>query len=155
YAYYETSHSIKNLEYFSKIGITNNEDILYVIIINGHKCSIELPNYNNCIVLKKDNTGFDFGAHYFGIQYLKEKFKCDVNEFPYDYFIFLNAGVIGPFLPSYYPNDLHWINIFTSKINDHVKLIGTTIVCLPPYDSGGYGPRIEGFCFGTDKIGLN
>lgn len=153
YAYYETSHSIGNLEYFSKVGITDDPNFLYVIIINGYKCSIDLPIYNNCIVLKKDNTGFDFGAYNFAIKYLEELFNCKTKDFSYDYFIFLNAGVTGPFLPTYY--NLHWTNVFNSKINEKVKLVGTTIVCLPPTDDGGHGPRIEGFCFATDKIGLD
>src|SRR5207244_1396640 len=46
-------------------------------------------------------------------------------------------------------------NVFISRLNDKVKLIGTTIVCLPETDGGGPGPRVEGFCFATDKIGLD
>ena len=41
------------------------------------------------------------------------------------------------------------------KINELVKLVGTTIVCLPHTDAGGYGPKVEGFFFMVDNIGLN
>ena len=35
--------------------------------------------------------------------------------------------------------------MFISKINDKVKLVGTTLCCLPHTDAGGYGPKVEGF----------
>ena len=33
-------------------------------------------------------------------------------------------------------------------------MVGTTIVCLPHSDPGGYGPKVEGFFFMVDTIGL-
>ena len=71
----------------------------------------------------------------------------------YDFYFFMNSGVIGPILHPNFPK-CHWTRIFINKINDHVKLVGTTIVCLPHQDSGGYGPKVEGFFFMTDKLGL-
>ena len=65
----------------------------------------------------------------------------------------MNSGVIGPIIPHNFIES-HWTNIFIKKINKHVKLVGTTIVCLPQYDAGGYGPKIEGFFFMVDNIGL-
>jgi hypothetical protein len=32
--------------------------------------------------------------------------------------------------------------------------VGTSIVCLPESDLGGYGPRIEGFAWATDRVGI-
>lgn len=32
--------------------------------------------------------------------------------------------------------------------------VGTSIVCLPKTDLGGWGPRIEGFCWATDHVGI-
>jgi hypothetical protein len=66
----------------------------------------------------------------------------------------LNSGVIGPILP-HYVVDKHWTELFIKKINERVKLVGTTIVCLPKHDSGGYGPKVEGFFFMVDSIGLH
>lgn len=157
YAYYETDQSMYNLEFFAKIGITNDPNYLFVITINGDNCSVKLPKQDNVIILVKDNTGFDFGSHGYAIGYLLSMHNLKENEvdkLPFDNFIFMNCGVIGPFLPSYFPENKHWSAIFTDKLINDVKLVGTTIVCLPPTDKGGYGPRIEGFCFGTDRIGL-
>ena len=65
----------------------------------------------------------------------------------------MNSGVIGPIIPEYF-TQTHWTNIFIRKITNRVKLVGTTIVCLPPTDHGGYGPKVEGFFFMVDNIGL-
>lgn len=46
----------------------------------------------------------------------------------------------------FYRNSLD--QYFYKKINDIVKLVGTTIVCLPQWDAGGYGPKVEGFFYG-------
>lgn len=152
YAYFETERTIVNLKFFSKIGINESINILYVIIINGHNCSVELNNYKNCIILKRDNIGFDFGAHNYALNWLKNEYN---DKLPFKYYIFLNCSVCGPFLPVYYPENLHWSNIFISRLNNRVKLVGTSIVCLPISEGNGEGPKVEGFCFATDNIGLN
>lgn len=156
YAYFETVNAVYNLEFYAQIGITNDLDHLYVFVINGEQCSVNLPQQDNVIVLKRPNIGFDFGAHGHAIKYLLDKYTTTnlIENLPFDYFIFMNCGVIGPFIPTYYPQSLHWSTIFSNKITDKVKLVSTTIVCLPLHDVGGYGPKIEGFCFCTDRIGL-
>jgi hypothetical protein len=156
YAYYETNRTMYNLDFFAQVAIVDVPNMLFIIVVNGHKCSIELPNYDNCIVIKRDNVGFDFGAHRESIDYLLNLYNCvNVNDIPYDNFIFINCGVIGPFLPTYYPSNMSWTNIFTSKLNDKVKLVGTSLVCFEYTASPGKGPHIEGFCFCLDKIGLD
>lgn len=155
YAYYETPTAKLNLEYYVKNAVTIEHDILFIIVINGGICTVPLPNYDNCLIIIRENFGFDFGAHKCAIDYLKEKYQCSYNDLPFDYYIFMNSSVTGPFLPSYYPKQLHWSNIFISKITDKVKLVGTSISILPATDDGGYGPKVEGFCFATDKIGFN
>lgn len=148
YAYYETNKTIENLNFFLNIGINENDKCLYVIVINGYKCSVELPNYKNCIILKRENIGYDFGAHNYGLEYLK------LNNLEFKYYLFINCSVIGPFIPSYYPKNLHWSNIFISKLSDTTKLIGTTISCLPDFDYS-FGPKVGGYCFATDSVGLS
>ena len=157
YAYYETSSAIYNLEFYIKTALTNDSNYLYIFVINGEKCSIDIPVQSNIVILKRNNIGFDFGAHAHAIRYLLNKCTTTnkIEDLSIKYFIFMNCGVIGPFLPVYYPKNLHWSNIFIDRLNDQIKLVGTTIVCLPAHDKGGYGPKIEGFCFCSDKIGLS
>ena len=149
YTYYSSPSSDYNLSFFVKKELSYNPNIDYIIVINGYKYdeNIIFPNISNLTILYRENVGYDFGGHNFALKYIDENLK------KYDYYFFLNSGVIGPITPHYF-TESHWTNIFIRKINDHVKLVGTTIVCLPHYDLGGYGPKVEGFFFMTDEIGL-
>jgi hypothetical protein len=149
YTYYNSESSNYNLEFFSKNELKYRENIDYIIVINGFTCadSIVLPTIPNVTIIRRENIGFDFGGHNSALQHI------EANNKTYDYYFFMNSSVIGPILPYYFTHD-HWTNIFIRKINDIVKLVGTTIVCLPKHDRGGYGPKVEGFFFMVDYIGL-
>jgi hypothetical protein len=128
----------------------NSADVDYIIVINGHECNenIYFPNLDNLTIIKRDNIGFDFGGYNSALEYIEKNNKI------YDHYFFLNSGVIGPIIPHYFV-DSHWREVFIKKINERVKLVGTTIVCLPHNDDGKYGPKVEGFFFMTDNIGLH
>ena len=149
YTYYMSPSSDYNLSFFVKTELTYKENIDYIIVINGHKYNktICFPILDNLKIIKRENKGFDFGGHKSALEYIDNEKK------EYDYYFFMNSGVVGPILPHYFTGS--WLNIFIKKINDKVKLVGTTIACLPHDDLGGYGPKVEGFFFMTDKIGLS
>ncbi len=149
YTYYPSHSSDYDLSYFARKELSYKPDIDYIIVINGFTCSntIEFPNLDNLTILKRENKGFDYGGHNFALEYLAEKNRI------YDFYFFMNSGVFGPVLP-HYIEDGHWTSVFINKISDIVKLVGTTIVCLPPSDLGGYGPKVEGFFFMVDAVGL-
>lgn len=149
YTYYNSIQSNINLAFFVKNELTYKNNIDYIIVINGYNYpkTIIFPNLDNLTIIKRENIGFDFGGHNSALNHIK------TNNKSYDYFFFLNSGVIGPILPHYF-TESHWSNIFIKKITERVKLVGTTIVCLPPHDTGCYGPKVEGFFFMVDKIGL-
>ena len=149
YTYFSSQSSDYNLLFFVNKELSYKNDIDYIIVINGfvYNENIKFPNLNNLTILKRENIGYDFGGHNCALEYIKEKSKT------YDYYFFMNSGVIGPIIPHYFI-DTHWTNIFIKKINKRVKLVGTTIVCLPSHDAGGYGPKVEGFFFMVDNIGL-
>jgi hypothetical protein len=146
YTYFSSPSSDYNLDFFVKKELSYKDNIDYIIVINGYNYSdnIKFPELNNLTIIKRENIGYDFGGHNAALESIKKS---------YDFYFFMNSGVIGPIIPHYFTS-IHWTNIFIKKINDSVKLVGTTIVCLPEHDSGGYGPKIEGFFFMTDNIGL-
>jgi len=148
YVYYNSPHCNYNLNFFVKKEMRFREDVDYILVINGYDCPVRLPTIDNLKIIKRENTGYDFGGYFVALKYIKEHNKI------YDYFFFMNGGVCGPIIPNYLNNDTHWSTYFTRKINDKVKLVGTTICCLPHTDDGGYGPKVEGFFFVTDVKGL-
>jgi hypothetical protein len=150
YVYFNTDIANFNLKFFIENELSFKNNIDYIFVINGYNIdnSINIPTIDNLTIIRRENIGFDFGGHKAALDYI------DKNNKIYDFYFFMNSGVIGPILPHYFV-DNHWTNIFIKKINDNVKLVGTTIVCLPEEDEGSYGPKIEGFFFVTDKIGLS
>ena len=106
--------------------------------------SYDIPKLSNVRVIYRDNVGYDFGGHRASLDAIDKEM--------FDYFFFLNSGVIGPVLKD---RNREWYSDFTNKITKKVKLVGTTIVCLPPWDRGGFGPKVEGFFFLLDRVGLN
>jgi len=149
YVYFASSSSDYNLYFFVNKELSYKDNIDYIIVINGYAYNekIKFPNLDNLTVIQRENSGYDFGGHNCALEYIKENSKI------YDYYFFMNSGVIGPIIPHYF-TETHWTNVFIKKTSHRVKLVGTTIVCLPHYDEGGYGPKVEGFFFMVDIIGL-
>ncbi len=83
YSYYEYNNSISNLEFFLKNAYIESNDYQFIITINGYNCSVEIPEKNNIKVIKRKNTGYDFGGW-------SESLKS-VHFYNYDYFIFINS----------------------------------------------------------------
>jgi hypothetical protein len=150
YTYYNSTSSNYNLVFFLKREVKLRDDIDYIFVVNGFETdtSIVFPTLDNVKVIRRENVGFDFGGHAHALEYIQSNGKV------YDYYFFMNSGVIGPILPHYVKTP-HWSQFFIEKINDTVKLVGTTITCLPEGDTGGFGPKIEGFFFMVDQIGLD
>lgn len=163
YAYSEGTRgdSARNLAFFLRHGVYDiSEDfhIMYGIVVNGDCTYLLCEDPVKFVRLqakllvrswRRQNTGFDFGAHSFALQQLTKEGAS------FQYYIFLNCGVVGPIVPSYMPQQWHWSLAFIDKLRGNVGLVGTSIVCLPPWDSGGFGPSVEGFAFAMTKPALD
>jgi len=136
YAYFENATYLENLKFFLKHG-TSAPNTDYFVIANG-KISINCPP--NVRLIKRRNQGWDFGAWTHALSL--------VDSSKYDYFIFINATVRGPFLPSWAKKQ-DWTKSFTEKINDETKLVGTTINCY-----GGNSLHVQSMLLATDQEGL-
>jgi hypothetical protein len=147
YVYFETKQSINNLDFFIKNGIYDKNDVVYNIIIKGGKCSVIIPNYKNVNIFKTNNEGYDFAGYSNSIN------NININKF--EYFIFINDTVIGPFLPRYIKKN-NWYNMFTNLLSNEIKLVGSTINKSSIYiDKNTYVPKhIQSMSFATDIIGL-
>lgn len=152
YAYYEKNDQYKeNLKIFLDTAILDNVD--YYIIINGI-CTLNIQNKENIKVIYRNNGGYDFGAWSHCI-------KKYINK-DYDYYIFINSSVRGPYLTN--PKEI-WLDKFLKLFsNKDIKLVGTSINILsreryyfnyePPYthvQSMFFVLNNEGFNFLLNK----
>jgi len=131
----------RNVEFFIKHGIISRPDTDYFIVINSKIVQI---NSDVATVINRDNIGHDFGGWSHCLFLDKEgMFIYDY----YDYFIFINSTVRGPFLPEW--SNENWIDVFILKINSYDKLVGTSI--------GFYKglTHVQSMMFCTDRVGID
>lgn len=144
YSYCELSKTKElrqtNLDFFIKKGIIDSDNIDFKIIINGHQVSINIPNKKNLEVIKRDNVSFDFGAY--------SSVILNIDYTKYNYFIFMNDSVRGPYLLNWFPRDHNWTELFTNKLDEQTKLVGATI----NFHKGN--PHVNSEMFATDLTGL-
>jgi len=125
------------VEYFFKNSLFYDNNTKFLIICNTldllylQKMKELIPSYVD--ILFRDNKGFDFGAWSEGIY--KNK-----NYDNYDYFIFVNSSVIGPFLPDS-QKEKKWTDIFISGLTDNIKLFGSSI------SSGEFPSHVQSYLF--------
>jgi hypothetical protein len=119
YAYYEGNQMyIDNLTYFLDFGYL--EDLFYIIVVNGDKISVNIPDKKNIIVINRPNTFYDFGGYIEGINYVLN------NNISYEYMFFLNGSCRGPFLPHYYK--CNWLEPYINiSVEDDAVIVGSTI----------------------------
>ena len=101
---------------------------------------------NKLKIVRRENTGLDYGGYGYALFQSNRGVR---NYDYYDYFVFTNSACRGPFLPSYWPKNKHWSEAFIDKISEEVKLVGTDINSVR-----GKNPFTNGFCFATDKTGV-
>lgn len=136
YAHYEGGNERyhKNLEFFIKMGYLpfrkckNIETVLHVVV-QGHTCSADelLDSEPEIVVHRKENKGYDLGAHGYTLKFLQDRHELE----DFDYFLFLNCGQRGPFLPSYWDRTIHWFDAFLVRMNQHENpgICGSSIFC--------------------------
>jgi len=153
YAYRESSpHELRNLEFFLRHGVYADPKSLFFIIVNGGTCTpcesadAKRPNVH---VLRRENYGYDFGAH----GHLLNQLEIQGQLHRLKRLYCINASVRGPFLPKFF-RDRPWTAAFDSLMRGNVAAVGASLVCLPKQDAGGPGARLEGFAFALSAEGM-
>jgi hypothetical protein len=132
---------------FLRYGVFQDENIDFLFVCNNRDIEKDIhidaifPKYAKVII--RDNIGFDFGAWSVGAL-TNDLYKN------YKYILFLNCSVLGPYLPQ--GCNEKWPNIFTSKLNNDVKLVGSTINTMN--DIAGRA-HVQSYCFCMDKDTFN
>mmetsp|Transcript_13117 Transcript_13117/g.31063 ORF Transcript_13117/g.31063 Transcript_13117/m.31063 type:complete len:189 (+) Transcript_13117:196-762(+) len=93
-------------------------------------------------VVKRQDTCYDLGS----IHLVLNGGVLDLTK--YDYFVYLNCGVVGPF---WWDNAVSWTTFFTSLLNDQVKMSGLSAHCI---NRNGYQAHIQSMAFALDRKGL-
>lgn len=143
---------MNNLKFFIREGVVEDKFTDYVIVINSNERLVlpELKASNARFVYHK-NECFDFGTFGFALN------SIDIRK--YKYFIFMNSSVRGPFLPSYVRGKVRWEDLFISKLNSEVKLVGPTINCqgtrLEGTNEWRENPHVQSYVMATDAVGMD
>lgn len=101
----------------------------FVILMAGHH-TIDLPKAANIQILFTPNENFDYGGCASAIRTLDLLHQ-------YEYFIFVNTSVRGPFLPPYIgkSNGQSWDQILIDLLGPGVGIAGTAIALTPAHHS--------------------
>lgn len=178
YALYEKDASyVENIAFFLKHAVVTSDDrMTYVLVVNGEslKTDPELARLHSdstpatVIVVKRANTGFDFGGFQAGLVAL-DKVVLPGGRENFSKFIFINSSCRGLFIPPHVmptktPRAV-WADIFTSQLSQTVRLVGPTINILIPDasrpKSWGHSmckavgasimPHVQSYAFAVDK----
>lgn len=133
-------NSFENLQFFCNVGVPSEDDNI------GYIISIKESDIHKVLQLGFDLYTFAKASPNVHIKILTDKYTSNkqqylcifqetiayfvkyintCNETLPRFFMFLNSGLVGPFLPSY--THFGWSRIFTSKLNYEIKLVGPVI----------------------------
>jgi GT2 family glycosyltransferase len=152
YAYYERKNEQKNqtnLSHFIQYGLDRdrwrNMDITTLIIVNGKKCEVLIPERDDIIVWNREYYNeYDIGTYRLGIKHLENKYNSKIYDI-FNYMLLINAGVFGPIYES--GPKVHWIDPYIDKMSVENSVICTPIInFLKHTDLGGPGPRCQSYC---------
>eukprot|EP00891_Asterochloris_glomerata_P004976 jgi/Astpho2/4976/fgenesh1_pg.00070_%23_29_t len=142
---------MENLSYFLWEGIQEADGCEYIIVLQQgsdlHQLESRPPLPTNARYMEHPNSCFDIGTVGWVLNHE------DVVVSQYQYFVWLNSSVRGPFLPAYLRGKMHWTAAFTSRITDSVKLVGSTINCGRAYEMAPT-PHVQTYVVATDQVGL-
>jgi len=131
----------ERVRYFIDNAIFYDENIDFVMISNDKENNFEVPPY--AYKMYRDNIGFDFGGW-------SDAILMNNLHNEYDYFLFVNSSVIGPFVPNDYIGN--WTDIYLNGLKDNVKLFGSTINAIGEPEKWAH---VQSYIFCMDKITLH
>jgi hypothetical protein len=106
----------ERVKHFIDHAIYKDDDVDFLIISNDRNNEYDAPDYVKKIY--RDNIGYDFGGW-------SDALLTNNLYKGYDYFIFANSSIIGPFIKSDFIGK--WTDIYLNGLVENVKLFGSTI----------------------------
>lgn len=141
----------KNLLFFRTHALHAKAD--FIFILNGaHTLPVlpELSHLPNVRVIQRPNTCFDLGA-YWEVLSAKENFLAHA----YKRYLFINASLRGPFLPSS-ARKVCWSDAYLDMLDEQRKvgLVGMTWNCARTTEEN-FPPHLQSMIWGIDAKVLN
>ena len=130
----------ERVEHFINNALFKDDNVDFIFICNNMETKLKLPSYVK--VIHRENIGYDFGGWSDGLFY-NNIYKN------YDYFIFANSSIIGPFLPMYYMGK--WTDIYINGLKNNIKLFGSTI---NTYNEPHTTSHVQSYIFCMDREAL-
>ena len=119
YCYERDSRYRENLIFF--LSVAYRSDLDFFLIISG-ACSVIIPEWSNLRLFYVENKNHDYGGYSSVVRQLKEQL------YGYEYYIFVNSSVRGPFLRF---AGMNWVYCFLRFISSDIGLVGSGINILP------------------------
>ena len=134
FVYHEVHQRVRD---FISNAIFLDDQVDFIIISNS--VPVEVPPYVKMIV--RPNKGYDFGGWSEGL------FTDEVHK-KYDYYLFVNSSVTGPFLTS----NKKWTDVYLDGLQGNIKLFGSTInTCQNPV----HRSHVQSYLFVMDRATLH
>ena len=152
---YATHEMSENLLYFCRNGYIDDPKYDFIFVFNNPTLKLEfIPKKANIKVVNRENIGIDFGG-WTHVLHMKDRDGKSLHE-NYDYFVLVNSTIRGPFFPTWYDQQKHgsWPELFISKLNNDIKLVGTTINGTTGVKNPLF-PHVQSMFLVFDRIGLN
>ncbi|KAK9816513.1 hypothetical protein WJX72_001363 [[Myrmecia] bisecta] len=147
----------RNLHFFIKNGMRDGDGCEYLVIVQQDPAQPggDLPPLpSNAQYMYHANECYDWGTFGWAIKTGK------VDTAKYTFIIFMNSSTRGPILAPYWPREMHWSQIYTNKLSDKVKLVGSTISCEPAWRGSNRAnemrqiAHVQSYVIATDQVGL-
>lgn len=137
----DTAEAADTLKFLFDMGVSPNDPVFYLVVVNGDTVSAPVPQIDNVDVIYTDNNCFEFGSYGHAMNLI----GYDLILTSFKYIILMDCSARGPHLPKYWPTWLHWSRIFTSQLVGDVAATGSSLVCLSPdHPAGSCGVALEG-----------
>tara|TARA_E500000178_G_C17034463_1_gene762542 strand:- start:2400 stop:3299 length:900 start_codon:yes stop_codon:yes gene_type:complete len=144
YVFHQYNDRVKH---FIKECIFYDENVTFLLICNDakefHKSkSIDCPDYVR--VIKRENIGYDFAGWSEGL------FQNDYYK-GFDYFLFINSSVMGPFQSK--DDKRNYVDIYVEPLNkNNIKLFGSTI---NTQENPTVRSHVQSYIFSVDRESLD
>jgi lipopolysaccharide biosynthesis protein len=129
----------ERVDQFLTQNIFYDENIDFLIISNNTHTNFSLPDYPNVSFIKRPNVGYDFGGWSEGIL-TNNRYKN------YDYFLFLNSSIKGPYLET--TNKKEYVYKFIRPLNNDTRLFGVTINTCKGNENC---PHVQSYAFSMNQ----